>query len=154
MPGNGQALLGLPGIDMLNIININSKGTEQDGGNDNCWAKKADSQSADMMQETDRTMKCYTNTDCISKSDNADKPTVNSKLSNTVDYFLQGPSCGSDKKASAEITQQLQRYFEDVFNAIGCFDDTFSLQLTPECKLYQAPPDVWHTCYKNLLKRN
>ena len=79
-----------------------------------------------MMQETDRTEKCYTCTESISKSDSADKPMVTNKLSNTIDHFLPCPNCDSDKKASAEITQQLQRDFEDVFYGIGCFVGIFS----------------------------
>ena len=30
--------------------------------------------------------------------------------------------------------------FDNVFNGIGCFKGTFSLQLKPECRLCQAPP--------------
>ena len=91
------------------------------------------------MQETNRTEKCYTTTDSISKSNNTDKPMVNNKLSNTIDYFLLGPNCDSDKKASSEIIQQLQRDFEDIFNGIGCFDGTFSLQLMLASKPYSVP---------------
>ena len=48
VPGNGQALLGMSDIDVLNIINIHSIGTEQGGGNVNCYKNKATAQSADM----------------------------------------------------------------------------------------------------------
>ena len=137
--GNGQALLGMPDIDVLNIINIHSIGTEHDGGSDNSCTNQAAAQSADTMQETNRAEKCYTNTDNISKSDNTDKPMVNNKLSNTINYFLLGPSCDSDKKKSAEITQQLQIDFEDVFNGSGCFGGTFLLLLKPDSKPYQVP---------------
>ena len=65
---------------------------------------------------------------------------VNNHLSNTVDYFLPWHNYDSDKKKSAEITEQLQRDFEDVFNGIDCFDGTFSLLLKPNSKPYQAPP--------------
>ena len=41
---------------------------------------------------------------------------------------------------SAEITQQLQREFKDVFDGIGCFNGTFSLQVQPDRKPYQVPP--------------
>ena len=58
---------------------------------------------------------------------------------NTITCFLPGPNYDSDKKRSAEITQQLQRDFKDVFNGIGCFGGTFSLQLKPDSKPYQAP---------------
>ena len=51
---------------------------------------------------------------------------TNYQLSNTVEYFLPGPSYDSDKKKSVQITQSLQRDFKDVFNGIGCFDGTFS----------------------------
>ena len=43
------------------------------------------------------------------------------------------------EKASDKITQWLQRKFKDVFNGIGCFDGTFSLQFKPDSKPYQVP---------------
>ena len=139
--GNGKALLGIPDIDVLNIINININTTDmEDGkGTDNCCMNKATPQSANMMQETDRTEKCYTKTDSISKSDNTDKPMVDNKLPNTTDYFLPGTIHDSAKRASGKITQQLQRDFEDVFHGIGCFDGPFLLQLKPHSKPYQEP---------------
>ena len=84
--GNGQALLGMSDIDVLNNINIiiNSIGTEHGGGNDNCCTNKATFNSADMMQETSRTGKSL----------------INNTLSNSVDFFIPGPSCNSDKKVS------------------------------------------------------
>ena len=36
--------------------------------------------------------------------------------------------------------QILHTRFGDVFNGIGCFEGTFSLQLKPDSKQYQAPP--------------
>ena len=117
----------MPDIDALNIINININTTDtEDGrGTDNCCTNKSTPQSANMMQETDRAEKCYTNTDSISKSNNTDKPMVNNKSSNTTDYFLPGPNHDSDYRVSAEITQQCQRDFEDVFNRLGSFGGTF-----------------------------
>ena len=151
VPGNGQALLGMSDLDMLNIININinSIGTEHGGGNDNCCTNKANSQNADMTHETDGTKKCYTNTGSISKSDNADKPTVNDKLSNTIDYFFPGPNCDSDRTVSVEITQELQRDFKDVLNGIGYFDCTFFVQLRPDSKPYQVSP----ICMAHMLQK-
>ena len=104
----------MPDIDMLNIININidSIGTEHSGDTDNCCTNKATFQSTNMMQETGRAKKFYTNTDSISKSDNTDKLMVNNKLSNAIDYFLPGPNCDNDKRVSTEITQQFQRDLE------------------------------------------
>ena len=35
-------------------------------------------------------------------------------VKNNIKYFLPGPSEESDRRASAEITKQLQRDFEDI----------------------------------------
>ena len=131
----------MPDIDALNIVkvNIHSISKEQTGHSDNCCANRPTAQREDMKQEAERAEKCYTNTDGISKSSNKNKPMVNNQLSNTVEYFFSGPSYNSDEKKSAEITQQLQRDLEDVFNRNGCFDGTFSLQLKPDSKPYQVP---------------
>ena len=94
----------------------------------------------DPKQETVRVEKCYTNTDNIAKSNNETKPTVESKLFETIEYFLSGLSYDNKKKRRAKITQQLHKDFEDLFNGIECFDGTFSLQLKLNNKPYQAPP--------------
>ena len=65
---------------------------------------------------------------------------VNSKSSKTIRVYFSGLSCESNKKRSAETTQQIHKDSEDVFNGIGCFDGTFSLQLKPGSKPYQVPP--------------
>ena len=90
-------------------------------------------------QETFRAEKCYTNIDTISKANNKTKPMVKSKLSKTIEYFLSGPSYDSNKKRNAETMQQILKDFEEVFNDIGYFDGTFSLQLKPDSKPYQVP---------------
>ena len=58
---------------------------------------------------------------------------------NESEHFLPGPSKESDKKASTEITKQLQRESEDVFTDIGCFDRMISLQVKLDSKPYHAP---------------
>ena len=91
------------------------------------------------QQETDSAEKCYTNMDSISKlRDNSTKPMVETKSNKTTEYFLSGLTYVSDKKKSAEATQQIHIDFDDVFNGIGCFEGTFSLQLKPDSKPYQA----------------
>ena len=109
VPRNGQALLGMSDIDMLNNMNVNihSIGTKQAGDSDNCYTNKPATQIEDMKQETNRAKKCYTNMDSITKSNGKDKPTVHSQLSNAVDYFFPGQNYDSDKKKSAETTEQL-----------------------------------------------
>ena len=41
-------------------------------------------------------------------------------------------------RASAEITKQLQKDFENVFSGIGYFDGIFSLQVKPDNKPSEA----------------
>ena len=54
-------------------------------------------------------------------------------------YFSLGPEEEADMRASAEITQQWNRNFKDVFTSNGCFSGTFSLWTKPNSKLYQLP---------------
>ena len=46
-----------------------------------------------------------------------------------INHFLPGQNQDNDKKGNTEITKQLQRNFEDVFNGIGWFDGTFPLKV-------------------------
>ena len=56
-----------------------------------------------MKQETDGAEKCCTNTHSISKSNNKNKPSVKSRLSDTIEYFLLGLSDDSNKKSSVKM---------------------------------------------------
>ena len=116
VPGNGQSLLDMPDIDMLNIININCNtiDTHRNDSTNNCCTNTVICQSSrlvqhytNMMQDADITKKCYANTDSISEFENKDKPMVTDKEPNTINCFLPGPDQGNDKRI-AEITQQLQ----------------------------------------------
>ena len=56
VPGNGQALLGMPDTDMLNIININCNTIVTHGTDsaNNCSSSKHVQHYTNMMQEADR----------------------------------------------------------------------------------------------------
>ena len=132
VPGKGQALLGMPDIDMFNIININCNTIDKHGNHSTnnystntvfCQSARHVQHYKNMMQDSDRAGKCYANADSMSKFENKDKPTVIDKEPNTINY-LSGPDQDNDKRVSAEITQ-LQRDFKDVFTGIGCFDGMF-----------------------------
>ena len=66
--------------------------------------------------------------------------------SSKINYFLPGPSQDNYKRMSAEITQQIQRDFKDVFTGIGCCHGTFSLKVKPDSKPYQAYPKMYRLC--------
>ena len=58
----------------------------------------------------------------------------------TINYFFLSFNVDADKRKSNELMQGIHNIFGDVFNGIGCFESTFSLQLKPDSKLYQVPP--------------
>ena len=76
VPGNEQALLGMPEIDTLNIININCNTIDTHGTDscDKCSTSTTICQNSrhvhhytNMVEEADRAKNCYANTDSISE---------------------------------------------------------------------------------------
>ena len=127
VPGNGQALLGMPDMDTFSIIKINcyTIGTHRNDSADNCSTKTTTLQSSkhtqhytSMMQDVDRAEKSCTNMNAISKFANKYKPRFIDKEPNTISYFLPGPDQDNDKRDSVEITQQIQRESKHVSQ--GC----------------------------------
>ena len=57
-----------------------------------------------------------------------------------INYVLLGPSKEADMRASAKITEQLQKEFKDLFIGIGCCDGTFSLPVKADRILYHVLP--------------
>ena len=64
----------------------------------------------------------------------------NTNTNTLTNYFLSSPNIEIDKRKSIELTQNIYIVFDNVFNGIGCFEGTFSLQLKPDSKPYQVPP--------------
>ena len=140
--GNGQVLLGMPDTAALKIININidsldAEDTQKDNSNTNIDATKV----SNVKQEIHGTRKCCTNMDGFFKTtNNSNGSTLKTNANTLTKYFLSCPNIETDKRKGAELTQQINTEFDNVFNAIGCFEGTFSLQLKPDSRPYQAPP--------------
>ena len=99
--GNRQALLGMPNINMLNIIRINcntidtqetDRGSNCSTNTPICLGSRHEQHYINMMQQANRTEECCANTDIISIFDNKDNPTVIDKEPNPINYFLPGPN--------------------------------------------------------------
>ena len=142
VPGYGQALLGMPDMAALNIINLNidsvqavtpecktNRGQETHSSIENCTNKSKT-----------RHKGCKnTNTGILSKQDtNGQSDPSNPNMS--INYFYSSNNVDADKRSSSARMQNICTRFGDVFNGIGCFEGTFLLQLKPESKPYQAPP--------------
>ena len=85
--------------------------------------------------------KCCASTTSISKStNNRNSSTANTNANTLTKYFLPCPNYETDKRKSAELTQQMHKEFDNVFNGIGYFEGTFALHLKPNSRPYQAPP--------------
>ena len=140
VPRNRQALLGMPDTDVLNIIEIDIDSIGTEDARDSKWCASMHTVwEPEPKQETERAEKCYTNMDSILKlRGNNTKPMVKTKSNKTTEYFLSGLTYESNKKKSAESTQQIYKDFDDMFNGTGCFEGTISLQLKPDRKPYQA----------------
>ena len=121
VPGNGQALLGMPDIKTLDILTITcntidtqevDKGKKCSANTANCHSSLCEQHYINVLQEAERTQKCYRNTDNNSKSDNKDKPMpIDSEKDSKINSFLPVPIQDNDKRVNTEITQQLQRDF-------------------------------------------
>ena len=78
-------------------------------------------------------------TGIISKQDtNGQSDPSNPNMS--INYFYSSTNIDADKRSSSAMMQSTHMRFGDIFNGIGCLKGTFSLQLKPDSKPYQAPP--------------
>ena len=124
-------LLRVPEMAVLNIINLN-----------------IDSIQAEIMscktnrgQQTHAVVEGCTNRDTggIIKQE-ANSQNGQTHTNKSINYFYSSKNSDADKRKSSAMTQKIHDTFGNVFNGIGCFKGTFSLQLKPDNKPYQVPP--------------
>ena len=139
VPGNGQALLGMPDTAALELINVNIDSIQAEVTEHKTNTGKM--MKSNITQETQEVRKGCTNTDAESKikhSTNCQNDQDNVYKVNN--YFLSSPNVEADKRKSIELTWEVHNTFGDVFNGIGYFKGTFSLQLKSDSKPYLVPP--------------
>ena len=92
-------------------------------------------------QETHAVAEGCTNRDTgvINKQD-ANSQNDQNNSNKSISYFHSSKDTDADKRKSRAMTQKINKTFRNVCNGIGCFEGTFSLQLKPDSKPYQAPP--------------
>ena len=146
VPGNGQALLGMPDTTVLNIINLNIDSVQKE------IRDRKTNRGQEMHADTeDCTNK---NTHSAAKQDGNGEQHQAYKL---INYFYSSYNTDADKSKSNAMTQRKHETYGKVFNGIGCFKGTFSLQLKLDSKPYQAPPRhiayVLQTLFKEELQQ-
>ena len=72
----------------------------------------------------------------------------------SINYFHSSNNLDADKRSSIVMMHRMHTRFGNVFNGIGCFEGTFSLQLKPDSTPYQSPLGVWLMCYRNHIKKS
>ena len=72
-------------------------------------------------------------------TNNSHVSTLNANTNTLTKYFLSCTSIETDRRKSAKLTHQIHMEFDNVFNGIGYFEGTFSLQLKPDSRPYQSP---------------
>ena len=98
-------------------------------------------QESNRKQETDGAVKCCANTDSISKyTNNSTKSMVRANTKKPTEYFQVQAVIHTDKRKSSELTWQIHKEFNNVFNGIGFFEGTLSLQQKLDSSPYQVPP--------------
>ena len=122
----------MPDIDVLQIININIDSIDAEDVGISEWnINTRVTQEANTKQETPGAAKCCANRDSISKSTNNSTmsmvDTNANKQNKPANYFLSGPTYDTDIRKSAELTQQIHKEVNNVFNGTGCFEGIFSL---------------------------
>ena len=142
VPGNRQALSGMPDTVVFNLINLNIDSIQTLAAE--CKTNK--------KQETHTSIEACTHTSTTRgegpKNNNVSRDSKQDTNSHShpgnkhisINYFHSSNNVDADKRSSIAMMQRIHTRFGDVFNGIGCFEGTFSLQLKPDSKPYQAPP--------------
>ena len=64
----------------------------------------------------------------------------------SINYFFSLANIDEDKRKSSDMIQKIHDTFGNIFNGVECFEGTFFLQLGPDSKPYQVPPQVSSVC--------
>ena len=129
--GNGQALLGIPDTVAFNILNLNIDSIQTELAS--CKTNR--------KQEAHTVAEGCTNRDTVGFiKQEANGQNGQNQSNKLIYYFYSLQNTEADKRESNAMAQKTHNTFSDVFNGIGCFKGTFSLQLKPNSKPYQVPP--------------
>ena len=127
VPGNGQALLRLPDMMALNIINLNIDSIQKE--------------IRECKTEGRQHMLRLRTTETRAHREQSNKMAMIKTLSKQINQLLLFiNNIDADKGKSKAMTQQIYEENGKVFNGIGCFEGTFSLQLKLDSKPYQVAP--------------
>ena len=136
-----NVLLGMPDMAALNIINLNIDSIQAE-------VAECTTNIRQEMQIVSKGCAKMATDDLTTQNTNSQNGQANTNKS--INYFLSSDNVDADKRKSSAMMQKIHDTFGNVFNGIGCFKGTFSLQLKPDSKPYQVPPGMWCMYYKTI----
>ena len=117
----------MPDATSLDIIKVNIDSIQAECKTNNKQEMQTNAHSCKNIEK-----------DVINKQDTNGQKDQNTPI-NPINYFASSSNTDADKRKSIKMTQILHEKYGDVFNGIGCLEGTFSLQLKPDSRPYQAP---------------
>ena len=127
VPGNGQALLGMPDTAVLNIINVNIDSIETEGTQrENCNTNINVAKTSNIMQESHGAKESCTNMDeGLKNTNNVNGLDSNTNTNTLTNYVYSSPNIEIDKRNSAELTQKIYNVFGNVLLVLGALKAHF-----------------------------
>ena len=145
VPGNGQALLRMPDMAALNIINLNFDSIQVEIAE--CKTNRG--------QETHAVAEACANMDAgaITKQ-NANGQNDQHNSNKSTNYFYSSNNIDTDKRKSSAMTQKIHNTFGNVFNGMGASKAHFHCSLSPTASHTKCHPGIFHMYYKNHSRRS
>ena len=72
----------------------------------------------------------------VHTTQNANGQNGQATTNKSINYFFSLDNVDGDHRKSSTMMQKIHNTFGKIFNGIGCFKGTFSLQLKPDSKPY------------------
>ena len=127
------------------LININIDSIQAEEAE--CKTNTGNMREANIEQDMHAVEKGCANTDADFKtSQGANSQNGHNNTNKITNYFFSSSDVDADKRKSIKLMCEIHNTYGDVFNGIGCFEGTFSLQLKPDSKPYQVPPRACGIC--------
>ena len=147
VPGNGQVLLGMSDMAVFNLINLNIDSIQAITAK--CKTNKGQEACTDIEGCTNKNTTwdkgCKNSNTSVDNNQDTNSCSHPCDKHISINYFHSSNNIDADKRSGIAMTLSIHSRFGNIFNGIGCFRGTFSLQLKPDSKPYQAPP--MHVAY-------
>ena len=140
--GNSQALLRMPDIAGLNILNLNIDSIQVE----------VVSCKTNREQETHKVAEGCTNVNTVEII----KQIANCQIQSNklINYFYSSKNTEADKRESDAMTQKYVKHIAMFLMVLGALKAHFHYSLNPTANHTKHHQGMWHMCYRNGSRRN